>query len=293
MARLTQSLFLLLLCMAPVSVWAQQGAKGSAAQPAPASPAPAATSNDTSSPAQTPETLAAPADVSDPVDLLALDPAVAAQMGVDIKPQEEKKMDMNEGPIKRKPQLKPPSAAAMRKARKAIPASKIVPNQGVPEDISEALKNFSSDFSFPMTEKEMIAFARAAVLVDRVNSKWDIEIAGAETDSMAIEYSNFAIEELENALKSIQGLTRQQYNEMTGKTAQDKDFARMFSIYKQLAVNGAFGKAPIVTLQADKQSPSFDQFDKKAGQDVKGNGMTPQGTSALPQENPPPVGLGG
>lgn len=122
----------------------------------------------------------------------------------------------------------------------------VKPQQGAPEDLREAMQTgeFLKKLSFPLTEAQMVEFARASIKVGKINSKWDVQIASAETDQMAIEYNNLAVEEIEHALKSIPGLTLEQYNELTRMTTADKEFNSIYQAYKQLVSEGAFGEVP-------------------------------------------------
>lgn len=127
-----------------------------------------------------------------------------------------------------------------------ISAPKAAVPQGAPEDLRSAMQSgdFLKKLSFPLTEAEMVEFARASVKVGKINSKWDVQIASAATDKMAIEYSNLAAEESEHALKSIPGMTLEQYNELTAMTATDPEFNSIYMAYKQLVSEGAFGEVP-------------------------------------------------
>lgn len=108
-------------------------------------------------------------------------------------------------------------------------------------------KDYADQVSFPLTEDRMIAFAQASLLVQKINNKWDVQIAGAETDAMAVEYSNFAVEEITKSLQSIQGLTLEQYNELSRLTATSQDFNRAYQVYKQLIQKEVIQVPPVPT----------------------------------------------
>ena len=130
--------------------------------------------------------------------------------------------------------------------------------QGAPEDLRQAVGSgdFLKKLSWPLTEQQMIEFARASVKVGKINSKWDVQIASTETDQMAIEYNNMAVEEIEHSLKSIPGLTLDQYNELTHLTATDKEFNSIYMAYKQLVNEGAFGEIPKAGKVPVKEDPN-------------------------------------
>jgi hypothetical protein len=114
----------------------------------------------------------------------------------------------------------------------------------IPEGLRESLQNdFKDALDFPLTEEKIIAYVRAAKKVERINSRWDVEIAAAETDIMAMENTNFAIEDITAALKNMQDLTMVEYNALTLLTINNNDFARVVSVYQQLVGQGVFGVA--------------------------------------------------
>lgn len=105
----------------------------------------------------------------------------------------------------------------------------------IPQELRDAITNdFKDKLSFPLDEAKMATFVKSANRVKRINAKWDVQIAASETDSMAIEYNNFAVEEITNALKTMPGLTVDQYNELTRLTTTDTNFNRVYMLYKQL-----------------------------------------------------------
>ncbi len=112
------------------------------------------------------------------------------------------------------------------------------------ETISDIQKKFQSAYadklSFEVTEDKLLAFVRMAIRVEKINSKWDIMVAAAETDKMAIEYNNFAIEEVNKEMESIEGLTFDEYQALTRLTVEDSEFNKFYQIYKQLVQEGYF-----------------------------------------------------
>ena len=109
----------------------------------------------------------------------------------------------------------------------------------VPDDVRQSVENdFKNVLPFPLTHEKMKDYARAAYRVEKVNRRWDVQIASAETDQAAIENNNFAAEDIAAALKNIKGLTMEEYAALTALTAKDTNFARLVNIYKDLLVHG-------------------------------------------------------
>jgi hypothetical protein len=114
----------------------------------------------------------------------------------------------------------------------------------VPRDIRASIENdFKEALTFPLTETKMVAYVRAANKVEKINNRWDVEIAAAETDQMAVENNNFAVEDINAALSTMRDLTLKEYSEMTVLTSKDVNFARLVKIYRQLLAEGIFGTA--------------------------------------------------
>ena len=112
--------------------------------------------------------------------------------------------------------------------------------------VKQSVENdFNKGLSFPMTEARMLAFARATARVKKINNKWDVQIAGAETDAMAIEYSNFAVEEITKSLQTINGLTLDQYNELSKLTATNAEFNQAYQVYTKLIEEGIVQLPPM------------------------------------------------
>lgn len=137
-------------------------------------------------------------------------------------------------PTEAKSSLATPAAAKAESAKPVVELTQEEMNQ-IHTEVKQSIENdFKDKLSFPITEEKMIAFAQASLRVKKINNKWDVQIAGAETDAMAIEYSNFAVEEITKALQSMQNLTLDQYNEMSKLTATSPDFNQAYQVYKQL-----------------------------------------------------------
>jgi hypothetical protein len=103
---------------------------------------------------------------------------------------------------------------------------------------SELETKFKDKLSFPIDEPKIIAYAQASLKVKKINNKWDVQIAGADSDKMAIEYNNFSVEEITKSLQSMSGLTLDQYNEITKLTASDAEFNNIYQVYKQMIEEG-------------------------------------------------------
>jgi hypothetical protein len=149
----------------------------------------------------------------------------------------------------------------------AVPAA-AVEEEKAPATISEQIDaqtaielkesvetRFKEKLSFPMTEAKMIAFAEAALKVKKINNKWDVQIASAETDMTAIEYNNFAVEEITKSLQNMPGVTLDEYNEMTKLTATDSEFNNVYQVYKQLVTEGHFKAKAAPVIPAATAAP--------------------------------------
>ena len=202
-------------------------------------------------------------------------------------------------PIEAKPAVPRPTAQQAQteafKAKQpvgigAVPSSE--KKQGAPDDLREAMQagEFLKKLSFPLTEAQMVEFARAAIKVGKINSKWDVQIASTEADQMAIEYNNLAVEEIEHALKSIPGLTLEQYNELTRMTTTDSEFASIYQAYKQLVSEGAFGAVPkggVVPVKAgsqveEKNTAIYGTASAPVMTGIKNNDSSAGGSAVLP-----------
>lgn len=105
-------------------------------------------------------------------------------------------------------------------------------------------RDFSTMLPFQLTEEKMIAFTRAALRVEKINGKWDVQIASVESDKTAMEYNLFAVEEIASALKSIDGLTLDEYQILTALTLEDKKFNKVYQAYRQLVRDKYFPEPP-------------------------------------------------
>jgi hypothetical protein len=135
----------------------------------------------------------------------------------------------------------------------AAPVTKTTPADSAPVVLDETMhtelktvveNNFQEKLTFPLNEDKMVAFAKAALRIEKINQKWDVQIASAETDAMAIEYNNFAVEEISNTMQSMQGINVAEFNELTQLTARDMEFNKVYQAYKQLVEEGALTVKP-------------------------------------------------
>lgn len=138
----------------------------------------------------------------------------------------------------------------------------------VQTDLREAMQNdFKDQLSFPLDEEKMIAYVLATQKVRLINDKWDVQIAGAESDMRAIEYNNFSVEEITDSLKSIPNLTLEQYNEMTRLVSANPSFGRLYNAYKDLVENKAIAIPPSlqsISKTAQSKLPAVAQPDPAA-----------------------------
>lgn len=119
------------------------------------------------------------------------------------------------------------------------PQPPAAPGVAVPEQQSLTLQQqFGSQLNFPLDDAKMAAFVQATRRVKRINDKWDVQIAGAETDQRAIEYGNFAVEEITASFEKVPGLTLDEYKAMTKLTATNPEFNRTYLAYKDLVDQG-------------------------------------------------------
>lgn len=112
-------------------------------------------------------------------------------------------------------------------------------------DAEQALKtsvenDFKGLLSFPLDEQKMVSYINAARRVQRINDKWDVQIASTESDKAAMEYNNYSIEEIMMSLQRIPNLTLDQYNEMTRLISTNKEFNRVYLAYKEMVEKGRF-----------------------------------------------------
>lgn len=145
----------------------------------------------------------------------------------------------------------PPVAPVVATEKAAPDATAPVSDEKMLETMRKTLsEDFKNSLPFALTEDKMIAYIHAATKVEKINSRWDIEVAGAATDQMAIENNNFAVEDINAALKNMKGLTMDEYSAMTVLTAKDMNFARVVNVYKDLIKRGA-----LKTLGEPEASP--------------------------------------
>lgn len=182
------------------------------------------TKNNDITPAAGPATVAAaPAPKASPV-VMALPPA--AKPPVVEKPEVAKTdSEAKEADKEEEKEEKPLSQAEMA---------------DIHAQVKEVLaRDFKNKLSFPIDENKMIAFVQASQKVKKINSKWDVQIASAEKDEMAMEYNTFSIEEITKSLQSMQGgLTVDQYNDLSKLTASDQKFNQIYQVYAELIKNG-------------------------------------------------------
>jgi hypothetical protein len=159
------------------------------------------------------------------------------------------------------------------------------------QELKQAVETkFNQSLGFPMDEPKMIAYAQASLKVRKINDKWDVQIAGADSDQTAIEYNNQSVEEITKALKNMQGLTIEQYNEITKLTARNAEFASIYQVYKQMIDAGAIQVpaattapvAPVATGSApvQQQVPAAVTAKPVAVQAAPGTVPAPQGSPA-------------
>ena len=167
--------------------------------------------------------------------------------------------------------------------------------------VKQSIENdFKDKVSFPLDESKMIAFAQASTRVSKINNKWDVQIAGAETDTMAIEYSNFAVEEITKSLQSINGLTLDQYNEMSKLTAVSQDFNKVYQVYKKLIEEDVIQVPPTPVTPAATTPVAVKPAAQPPAKPVNGIQLKPDavikpatapvspGTAPAPQDSPKP-----
>lgn len=124
---------------------------------------------------------------------------------------------------------------------------------GVPKDVRKSLENdFKDKLKFSLTQEKMVAYIRATAKVEAVNSRWDVEVAAAATDQIAMENNNFAVEDITATLSSMTELTIEQYNELTALTSKNKNFADLVNIYRDLVKSGTFKRQPTANISDPK-----------------------------------------
>lgn len=135
------------------------------------------------------------------------------------------------------------------------PASVTDPQSG----LKNAIENdFKDALSFPLDEDKIIAYVQATRRVQRINDKWDVQIASTESAKTAIEYNNYSVEEIMASLQKIPNLTLEQYNEMTRLVSSNPDFNRLYLAYKDLIEQGKIpaAAAPFATNSPDASAPA-------------------------------------
>jgi hypothetical protein len=124
---------------------------------------------------------------------------------------------------------------------------------GVPKDVRKSLENdFNDKLKFPLTQEKMVAYIRATAKVEAINSRWDVEVAAAATDQVAMENNNFAVEDITATLSNMKELTIGEYNELTALAAKNNSFANLVYIYRDLVKSGAFKRQPMSAVPDPK-----------------------------------------
>lgn len=109
----------------------------------------------------------------------------------------------------------------------------------IPAEMKKSLENdFKDKLKFPMTEQKLVAFIRAGQKVEAINSRWDVEIAAAESDKIAMENNNFAVEDIKASLSSLKDLTIDEYNELSLLSTVDENFVNLVTVYRDLLKQG-------------------------------------------------------
>jgi hypothetical protein len=161
--------------------------------------------------------------------------------------------DVKQAPLPTAPVAQPAAPKSTPSAAAAQPEQ--LPGMEIPQmdaETAEALENmraymghdFEGQLSFPLTEEKMIAFIRVAAKIEKINSKWDVQIAGAETDQMATEYNNFAAEEMVKVIEKLSGITQAEYTELVKLSVGSPEFSSLYRAYRQLVSEGYFGPDP-------------------------------------------------
>lgn len=140
-------------------------------------------------------------------------------------------------------------------------------------------KSYEGKLSFPLTEQIMILYTQATLRVKKINAKWDVQIAGADSDAVAIEYSNMGVEEITSSLKNIPGLTLAQYNEMTKLTSVDPEFNRVYQAYRQLIEEGKIKPAPLPAVAPPVAAKPAAAANPAAAPVNSGTAPAPQGSA--------------
>jgi hypothetical protein len=184
-----------------------------------------------------------PPQVAAPVAVVPLAPLIVMQPEAPIAPP------IVAQPVIPVPTLTPPAVEPMpvqQVVATAEPAAEVpeFDKYGVPNDLRNSLENdFKDKLSFALTQDKMIAYVRAIGKVEAINSRWDVEIAAAQTDKMAMENNNFAVEDITAALSNMKNLTMDEYNEMTALSAKEEVFSNIVNDYRSLLKSGAFSKS--------------------------------------------------
>jgi len=101
-----------------------------------------------------------------------------------------------------------------------------------------AADDYETVFPFRLTPQKMVDFTIVALDIESVNARWDLMIAGAESDEQAIEFNDFARDELAAIFVGNKNITIEQYQMMLNRTLIDPQFAEIFSSYKDLYLAG-------------------------------------------------------
>ena len=126
----------------------------------------------------------------------------------------------------------------------------------IPKKVRENLSNdFQNELTFQLTEPKMVAYTRTSRKVEQVTRRWDVEIAVAETDQIAVENNNFALEDIQQSISNIHGLSEQEYLELAALTAKNKKFARLVKTYQDYIDRGIFGTSEKPIEYVEMQKP--------------------------------------
>ena len=113
---------------------------------------------------------------------------------------------------------------------------------------------YQAQLSFPLNEDKMVRFAEAALQVESTNRRWDLQIAAAQNDAMAIEYLKMSRNESVKAVQTVTGITMPEYTEIYNLTAQDNQFNQIAIAYKNLVATAQKKQAAAEKLAAEKMA---------------------------------------
>ncbi len=221
--------------MALQSAWAQ----APAAMPAPATPAPMPAPAAAEAPptAATPPAMAAAPLVPIDAPATAAAPTAPSAPAVTAPTVATPTVTPPVTPVPEVVTTAPPSTAVEKEIKKDL----------VPADIRASVENdFKTALPFALTHEKMKAYVRAAARVEKVNRRWDVQIASVETDQAAMENNNFAAEDIGNALKNMKGITMPEYSAMTLLTTKDTNFARLVNVYHGFLDRDEMGEEGVV-----------------------------------------------